>query len=342
MKGDRLVIRCVFCIFLWQILFAIPVDTFYGTLEVTEPVLIDLIESPCMQRLKLIHQYGVAYYTTHSEEYSRYDHSIGVFAVLRLKGASLQEQIAGLLHDVSHTVFSHVGDWVFGKANEEKDYQNSIHLEFLEKCGAVKILARHGIKAESVMPTSELCPLLEKPLPDLCADRIEYNLQGAYHRGFITREEARRLVDDFCIMDGEWVSTNVDLLLKMARFSLFMNEQCWGSVDNYLRSMWLAEALLRGSEIGVLSLDDIRYGTDDAVWKRMKESEDEMIRSLMLRVRFLSDSKVAANKVLRCRFRGVDPKVLCVAGIRRLSEIHSEFGREFRTMKERYAQGFSG
>ena len=34
--------------------------------------------------------------------------------LLAKKGASLTEQIAGLIHDVSHTVFSHVIDRVVG------------------------------------------------------------------------------------------------------------------------------------------------------------------------------------------------------------------------------------
>lgn len=55
-----------------------------------------------------------------------YDHSMGVFVILRARGAPLEEQIAGLLHDVSHTAFSHVGDWVYGKENQDKDYQNDV------------------------------------------------------------------------------------------------------------------------------------------------------------------------------------------------------------------------
>ena len=92
-----------------------------------------------MQRLKSIHQYGVGYYTTHTEEYNRFDHSVGVFVVLKKKGAKLDEQIAGLLHDVSHTVFSHVGDWVFGKEYQEDDYQSTIHRLYLAVSGVETI-----------------------------------------------------------------------------------------------------------------------------------------------------------------------------------------------------------
>lgn len=94
------------CLFLGSLLQAEMVESFYGPIEVNEPVLLELIKCPAFQRLKHIHQYGVAYYTTHQEEYNRFDHSVGVFAILRKNGASLDQQISGLLHDVSHTVFS--------------------------------------------------------------------------------------------------------------------------------------------------------------------------------------------------------------------------------------------
>ena len=101
-------------------------ETFFGNFDVEEPVLIELLESNAMQRLKKINQYGVATFTTHRENYSRYDHSLGVFAILRMNQAPIKEQVAGLIHDVSHTVFSHVGDWIFKKEYQDKDYQNFI------------------------------------------------------------------------------------------------------------------------------------------------------------------------------------------------------------------------
>ena len=152
---------------LWVILFPISlfstqVATFYGAFDVEEPVLIELIESPAFQRLKQIHQYGVAYYTTHREPYTRYEHSLGVFALLRSQGCSLHEQIAGLLHDVSHTVFSHVGDWIFQEQGEEIDYQTLTHVDYLHTSGLAVILERHGYRVEQVLPDGKLFPALER------------------------------------------------------------------------------------------------------------------------------------------------------------------------------------
>ena len=44
---------------------------------------------------------------------TRYEHSVGVMLLARRVGGGLREQVAALLHDVSHTAFSHVIDHVF-------------------------------------------------------------------------------------------------------------------------------------------------------------------------------------------------------------------------------------
>ena len=152
------------CCFL-SVLKAEPIETFFGAIDVEEPVLLKLIKSPAMQRLKGIHQYGVAYYTTHREEYNRFNHSMGVFAVLRKNRASLEEQISGLLHDISHTVFSHVGDWVFGKEYQEDDYQSTIYKLYLSHSGIEEILLRHGYNVNGVLPKAKLLSCLSSRCP---------------------------------------------------------------------------------------------------------------------------------------------------------------------------------
>ena len=70
--------------------------------------------------------------------------------------------------------------------------------------------------------------MLEQPLPNLCADRIDYNIQGAYFQGFLTKEEALELYENLKIVNGYWISNRIDLLRKLVKFSLFMTENCWG------------------------------------------------------------------------------------------------------------------
>ena len=94
-------------------------DKIYGTYKITSPVIIKLLKSSPVQRLKKIAQFGVPDQLYHLKGYSRYDHSVGVFLLLRKLEASELEQIAGLLHDVSHTAFSHVIDYVYNMSELE-------------------------------------------------------------------------------------------------------------------------------------------------------------------------------------------------------------------------------
>lgn len=337
---------CSLLFFLQITLFGIEVDTFYGPIEVEEPVLIELIASPAFQRLKFIHQYGVSYYTTYKEEYTRYAHSIGVFTVLRLKGCSLEEQIAGLLHDVSHTVFSHVGDWIFGRENEEQDYQNTIHYTFLKESGLEEILNRHGYLIANILPKEEFFPALEQKNPNLSADRIDYNIQGAYYQDFITYEEAQEILKDLSFVEGNWISTKKDLMEKLVRFSLFMTENCWGSAANCLMSRWLADAILRGIETGLITYKDIHFGTDQAIWEKLSNSKDPLIQRKM-EMLFQVDKLYSlvnpqeADLIIINKFRGIDPWIKRDEKLTRLTSISPTLSKEYKEIKEKVALGWA-
>lgn len=327
-------------------LFGEVVQTFYGEIEIEEPVLIELIHCPAMQRLKQIHQYGIAYYTkTHPEKYTRFDHSLGVFAVLRLKNASLEEQIAGLLHDVSHTAFSHVGDWVYAKEHQEEDYQSSIHDAYLIRSGIESILNRHGYEVAQVSPKRGTFCMLEQPLPNLCADRIDYNIQGAYFQQFITKEEANELFLDLAFENGKWVLTNPDLAAQLTRFSLYMTENCWGSADNFMTSKWLAQAILRGFQAGVISLDDFHFGTDQALWDRLSSSQDLEIQKQMQMISFPDRyfrhvDPSQANTFIKFKCRGIDPWIKVNGQIIRLTSLDPSLGETFQQVKQRSIDGW--
>lgn len=319
-------------------LYAEEISTFYGEIVVEEPVLLELIHSPAFKRLKAIHQYGISYYITHQEEYSRYDHSLGVFAILRKNNASLEEQIAGLLHDVSHTIFSHVGDWVFNKEHQEIDYQGTIYKIYLAYSGIEEILLKHGYTIDQVDPTNHAFIMLEQPPPHLCADRMDYNLQGAYFQHFLTKQEVLQLYKDIYFREGKWVAERVDLLRKLADFSLFMTQDCWGSPINLLTSRWFANALLRGLEIGVFSWKEFYSGIDSDVWLKLHQSKDPQIGNWLRMIHapksyFQVVGYDQAALFLKFRSRGIDPWVVHQQRLVTLSMIDEEFAQELQRVK---------
>ena len=116
-------------------------DRVYGDFIVKEGVLIDLMESIPMQRIKGVNQAGASQYLFSGRDVSRYEHCVGVMILLDKLGAGLEEKIAGLLHDVPHTAFSHVVDFVYRDNNDNHDF----HERFHEKIIMNRIRFWHGI-----------------------------------------------------------------------------------------------------------------------------------------------------------------------------------------------------
>lgn len=86
-------------------------DDLYGSYKL-EPVLQELIETKEMQRLKKVQQGGATIFANPKWNTARFEHSIDTMLCMKLLGQPLDVQIHVLLHDVSHTDFSHVVDYV--------------------------------------------------------------------------------------------------------------------------------------------------------------------------------------------------------------------------------------
>jgi hypothetical protein len=276
------------CLWVSALLFGEKVETFYGTLDVEEPILIELIHSPAVQRLKEINQYGVAYFTTHREKYTRYDHSIGVFAILLIK---------------------------------------------------------YGYTINQIYPKNKNFKRLEQPLPNLCADRIDYNLQGAYFQEFLTKEEVLELYNDLQFINGKWVGTRPDLLKKMALFPIFMTRDCWGSPTNYALSRWLADAIIKGLAMGILSWKEIHFGVDSSVWNKLSKAKDSYIQQRMHMMGNYHDyfrwtDPQDADILVKFRCRGIDPWVVYDGQVLRLSIIDSELSCELDSLRKQAAEGW--
>src|SRR3989338_1569443 len=150
-------------------------DRVYSRQKIEEAVLIEIANSPEMQRLKKISQFGMPDEYYHKVGFSRYEHSLGVLFLVRMLGGGLEEQIVGLSHDVSHTAFSHVVDWALGDPSKE-DYQDNRHLKFINNSSLASIFGKNGFSAENIADLHSFS-LVDYPAPDLCADRIDYTLR---------------------------------------------------------------------------------------------------------------------------------------------------------------------
>lgn len=178
-------------------------DIIYGNVEMPA-VFEDLLNTEALKRLDGIHHSGAIFLVNPDLSHSRLEHSIGVMLLIRALGGSELEQIAGLLHDVSHTAFSHVGDYVF--ENSEENYHELVYADVLLASEVPAVLLKHGYSIDQVLKGK--FDILEQPLPDLCADRLDYTLRDAVHGGLITRYSARLFLQHITVHKGQIVVTD--------------------------------------------------------------------------------------------------------------------------------------
>ncbi|MEK6961463.1 MAG: HD domain-containing protein [Nanoarchaeota archaeon] len=207
-------------------------DPVYGYEEVGDPVLVDILNSECMARIKGINQYGPPRVWYHTDGFSRFDHCVGTMILLRRLGATIEEQVAGLLHDASHYAFSHVADWVLGSVSGE-DNADIEHGSILRRFGVERLLLCHGIELGSILGKGKYL-LLEQPAPALCADRIDYTLRevSLTHKDPVT---SSRLAASLRNVDGRIVFDDSPSAIEFAMLYLRCNESHWAGPEAVIR-----------------------------------------------------------------------------------------------------------
>ena len=246
-------------------------DRIYGKHQITDQVLVKLIESAPLLRLKRINQAGPSRYLYSWKNVTRFEHSVGVMLLLRKYGADTSEQVAGLLHDVPHTAFSHVADFVF--ANAYHEFHELYHEEVIAKSEIPAILKKYEIPLTVIHP--ENFTLLEKKLPDLCADRIDYALRDS----FATRADFHRLTRKLSHLigeEGEFVFTNVEGAEFFARDYIEQDQNSWANPRESALYELLAQAIGHALDKKLLTLSDL-FTDDETVMRKLQSSGDAYI-----------------------------------------------------------------
>lgn len=327
--------------------------TIHGDLIIDDPLIIELIESPLMQRLKGINQYGADEFIRPKKKYTytRFDHSLGVYQILKQHGASRQEQVAGLLHDASHTVFSHTTDMLFMGGMDKGAYQDKIHHEFLLKFGAQEILARYGFTIDNIMPDRPDFLMLEQHSPALCADRIEYIIHAGDLENILTPQEIQEIHKSLHFKNGNWYFDNAQVAEKFALISLDQSIKTWGSPQAVLIPQLIGKAIAHLLETNIISYEDVHFNLNDQqLWNILEQSKDPIIKELISKAltidslfRLISDEEIKQgipHDVLRSKFRGVDPWVEIKGEIYLLKTISPTYWKKYSNAQKLITNGW--
>lgn len=310
-------------------------DRIYGSFKITSPLILQLINSAPLQRLKKISQLGPPDKYYHQKNYSRFEHSVGVMRLLHILGASEEEQIAGLLHDVSHTAFSHVIDWVVG-SGEVEDFQDNQHGEIMKKSEISAVLKQYSYSPELFFHNKHF-KLLERDIPDLCADRLDYAFRE------FPLSVARRCLISLTVRDGSIVFKNELVANLFAHHFLKRQLEHWGGYEAVTRYRLFAEILKIALKSKSLVLSEL-MGDEDCIVKKLESLDDQRTKKILYTLKNKDLSRLQRSpKAVHKKFRYVDPMFLDGGKIVKLSQVNKKFKKELEIARQENNKGiFAG
>jgi len=304
-------------------------DKIYGKIKIEEPVIMELLKSPAFKRLKEIYQMGYKDVWFPQAPHTRFEHSIGVFILLKKFGASFEEQLSGLIHDVSHTVFCHLGDYVFDSGSQRfHTFQDDIHKKFVLNTEIPKILRKHRFDINFILEERNFS-LKKKVLPNLCADRIDYFLRDAFYFKELTKEKIKDTLNDFEIINDRWVFKDSNTARIFAKKFKKMNNLHWSGIKAALMFGTIAAAIKHGLKKGYLKEKDI-FTTDKFILKMLNKfsKKDSELNLLLKRARKKVAWKLSIKNYdlhIFTKSRAIDPLIKINDKIKRLSEIDKDW-----------------
>lgn len=312
------------------------ISSYYKILSPEWPdFLDDYIACQSMQRLKGI---GLLCGTDWTKlyrnrfRYSRLDHSIGVALIVWNFTHDKVQTLAGLFHDISTPVFSHVADFRKGDALTQTATEDETEMFIRKDKDLCALLERDEIAVEKVSDY-HLYPVADNERPQLSADRLEYMFpSGAALQGSWTLEEVAAVYGDIVVLkdEKELPELGFNTLEKAELYCQKFLET--GHIlqlnENKLALQMLAAVTSRAIDLGVLKEEDCYLLTEADVMAKFEKVEDEDFARLYKTYRNMTKILHTDNPLEDCfcvsvkvKQRYIDPLVKTKDGAARLSAV---------------------
>lgn len=208
--------------------------------------------------------------------YSRLDHSKGVALIVWHFTHDKAQTIAGLLHDISTPVFSHVSDFRKGDALTQTATEEPTSRIIRGDKALNQLLAEDGLTAAQV-EDYHIYPIADNEIPQLSADRLEYMFpSGMALDGSWTMEEIRRCYNDITVLKNEDGKDELGFkTLEIAEF--YCEHFCMiGHIlqlnENKLALHMLGQIMNLAEKAGILTETDFMTLSEKEVMERLDES----------------------------------------------------------------------
>ena len=259
--------------------------------------------------------------------YSRLDHSKGVALIVWHFTHDKAQTIAGLLHDISTPVFSHVSDFRKGDALTQTATEEPTARIIRGDAELGRLLAEDGLTAAQV-EDYHIYPIADNEIPQLSADRLEYMFpSGMALDGSWTMEEIRHCYNDLTILKNEEGRDELGFRsLEVAE--LYCEHFCMiGHIlqlnENKLTLQLLGQIMNMAEKAGLLSESDFMTLSEKEVMEKLNRHAELVSASIPQRSR--NNFRMTTSNDVECHCEA-EPKQSTS------KDILSRYYKTFRTM----------
>jgi len=312
-------------------------DKIWGKIEIKDRLVKEIILDEDFQRMKKVSQLGIFKYSfLYGLKFSRFEHSVGVYYLLKKFGANKEECLAGLLHDISHGAFSHVLDIVFADDGNE-EYADSILLEKISDSKIGKLLKKNKYDLAKIVNNNNHT-MLDKELPDIAADRIDYMLRDPLG---MNSQLVKKIIDSLVIKNKEFVFNNSFFANLFANHYYNLNKNVWSSIFWTVNHKILADIIKLIIDRNYAKKEDLFLKNDEEITRIIEKNKDKDIGMLIKKMKNLDYHKIKVvskkdkydyNWKKKNRF--VNPKILIDGKIKKLSDINPEWKLKLEYFKK--------
>ncbi|MDD2516048.1 MAG: HD domain-containing protein, partial [Candidatus Gracilibacteria bacterium] len=296
------------------------------------------LEAPELKRLHGITQYcGLPFSKLfqYNLVISRLDHSVGVALIVRNFTKDIKQTLAGLFHDISHTVFSHVGDFYKGDHLYQKSSEVYVSDKIKNSIILMKELKKLGIKIEETEDYT-IYPIADNNLPRLAADRLEYNILGLTCWKDFDYKIIEQIYENITVLKNE---DNIDELgfqdenpaYNFGKIALNNDKNHVASYEAKIGMSFLSEILKESVKCSLIRENDIYTLTDEDIFEIIEKSNNPELLYMLNFFKNLGSYKIYETMPNNGKFfvdskikkRWIDPLVITKSGNKRLSEINN-------------------
>ncbi|MDD3178017.1 MAG: HD domain-containing protein [Candidatus ainarchaeum sp.] len=250
------------------------VDKVYGEFEFNEDIILKILNCKSILRLKKIEQMGLPPKLHYNLGFSRFEHTLGVLCLCYKFNLSLEHKIAAIFHDLAHTAFSHVYDYLV-KNYEENFHDNNLKI-LLDNDKEIKsILKEYNIDIKQFYNIEDKFEIIKRKDRFLNFDRFDYTLREFFY----LKKDLNKInmfLENIFLKDDCIIFKTYGLAKKFKEIYIYFSQNHWGDANHKTRYSIFVDSLKKALDLNLITFDDF-YKTDDYILDILYSSNNKYI-----------------------------------------------------------------